>query len=148
MKISQTPFQYGWYWISQNLYFALTGILGGWLASGKATPVYVTRVVVGSFIGIFCFELISLVYLKLRRRPWRHELEVDHLGVKFRSRGKQRELSWQQITKVKMPKSIHFPLRHLCFHGGDNNKISCDLRCFSPDDRERIVDRIKLYQPH
>ncbi len=148
MKISQTPFQYGWYWISQNLYMALCAILGGWLASGKATPVYVTRVAVGSFIGILCFELMSLVYLKLRHRPWRNELEVDHLGVKFQSWGKQRELSWQQITKVKMPKSIRFPIRDLCFHGDENNKISCDLRCFSADDRERIVDRIKLYQPH
>ncbi len=148
MKISQTPFQYGWYWVSQNLYFALCAIVGARLVSGEATNIHAVKVAVGSAIGIFCFELISLVYLRLRCRPWRHELEVDYVGVKYQASGKRRELSWQQITKVKMPRFTHFPLRHLCFHGGDNNKISCDLRCFSPDDRERIVDRIKLYQPH
>ncbi|WP_041421501.1 hypothetical protein [Shewanella sediminis] len=148
MKISQTPFQYGWYSVSQNLYMALCAILGARLVSGEATNIPVMKVAAWSFIWVLSSELISLVYLNLRHRPWRNELEVDHLGVKFQSWGKQRELSWQQITKVKMPGSIRFPLRHLCFHGGDNNKISCDLRCFSPDDRERIVDRIKLYQPH
>jgi len=148
MKISQTPFQYGWYWISLNLYMAFSAGLGAKFASTELTNNQIVRVAVWSFIGVLCAELLSLVYLNLRHRPWRNELEVDHLGVRYQARGKQRELCWQQITKVKMPKSIRFPLRNLCFHGGDNNKISCDLRCFSPDDRERIVDRIKLYQPH
>ncbi|RTR31317.1 hypothetical protein [Shewanella atlantica] len=148
MKISQTPFQYGWYSISQNLYLALSAALGARLASGEAANIPVMKVAVWSFIGVLCSELISLVYLNLRHRPWRQELEVNHLGVKYQSRGKQRELSWQQITKVKMPGSIRFPLRDMCFISGENKKISCDLRCFSLEDRDRIIDRIKLYQPH
>lgn len=148
MKISQTPFQYGWYSVSQNLYLALCAILATWLVSGEVTNIHLSKVAVGSFIGVLCFELISLVYLKLRHRPWRKELEVDHIGVRYQAGGKQRELCWQQISKVKMPWSIHFPMSELRFYCGDNQRISCDLRCFSLEDRDRVIDRIKLYQPH